>query len=104
MYQRSADICLGLPYNIASYSLLLIMMAHCSDLIPGKVKIVVGDGHIYEPHVVTAIEQCRRFPIAFAELRVKDGVCHKDPADFEFNDLVLIDYQHLDPIKYDFIV
>ena len=79
-------------------------MAHCSDLIPGKVKIVVGDGHIYEPHVVTAIEQCRRFPIAFAELRVKDGVCHKDPADFEFNDLVLIDYQHLDPIKYDFIV
>lgn len=104
MYQRSADVCLGLPYNIASYSLLLIMMAHCTGLMPGKMKIVLGDSHIYENHLKTAAAQSGRFPMAFPELRIKDGVCHKDPANFEWNDFVLCDYHHHDPIQYEFVV
>ena len=104
MYQRSADVCLGLPYNIASYSLFLIMMAHCAGLNPGKVKIVLGDSHIYENHVVPATEQTNRFPLAFPELRIKDGVTHEDPANFQWNDFVLCDYQHLEPITFGFVV
>ena len=104
MYQRSADVALGLPYNIASYSLLLIMMANISGLTPGKVKIVLGDAHIYENHVEKALIQTERFPLAFPDLRIKDGVKHTDPAKFEWHDFVLCDYQHDSPIKYDFIV
>jgi thymidylate synthase len=104
MYQRSADVCLGLPYNIASYSLLLIMMAHCTGLEPGKVKIVLGDSHIYESHIKTATEQVGRYALAFPELRIKNNVTHKDPANFEITDFVLCDYQHLTPIKFDFVV
>jgi len=104
MYQRSADVCLGLPYNIASYSLLLIMMSHCTGLLPGRVKIVLGDSHIYEPHIEPAIKQTERFPMAFPELRIKDGVKHEDPANFEFTDFVLCDYQHHSPITYEFVV
>jgi len=103
-YQRSADICLGLPYNIASYSLLLIMMAHCTGLQPGKMKIVLGDSHVYENHVEAATEQTKRFPLTFPELRIKNGVAHKDPVEFEWTDFVLCDYQHLGPIKYAFVV
>lgn len=104
MYQRSADICLGLPYNITSYSLLLIMMAHCTGLIPGKMRIVLGDGHIYEPHIEPAKEQIKRFPLAFPELRIKADVKHEDPKYFKFTDFVLCDYQHHSPIKYEFVV
>jgi len=80
------------------------MMAHCARLNPGKVKIVLGDSHIYEKHIEPALKQCRRFPIAFPELQIKDGVYHEDPANFEWNDFVLCDYNHLGSIKYDFIV
>ena len=104
MYQRSADVCLGLPYNVASYSLLLIMMAHCTGLQPGKMKIVLGDSHVYENHIEAATEQTKRFPLAFPELRIKNGVAHKDPAAFILGDFVLCDYQNLGQIKFDFVV
>ena len=104
MYQRSADVCLGLPYNIASYSLLLIMMAHCTGLMPGKIKIALGDSHIYENHIARSIDQAARSPLAFPELQIKNGVTHDSPDSFEWSDFVLCDYMNLGPIKYDFIV
>ena len=104
MYQRSADVCLGLPYNIASYSLLLILMSHCSGLLPGKLKILMGDSHIYQNHLHLAGEQAARFPMTFPNLRIKDGVYHTDPACFEWEDFELHDYHHQAPIKYGFVV
>ena len=80
------------------------MMSHCTGLLPGRVKIVLGDSHIYEPHIEPAIKQTERFPMAFPELRIKDGVKHEDPANFEFTDFVLCDYQHHSPITYEFVV
>lgn len=104
MYQRSADICLGLPYNITSYSLMLLMFAHCTDLQPGKLTIVLGDAHIYECHTDTAVKQTQRVPKPFPQIRIKDGVHHKDPSAFEFKDFVLTDYAHCGTLKYGFVV
>jgi len=62
LYQRSADLMLGVPYNVLSYSLLILMVSRYCDLIPGKLKITFGDVHIYSSHLEGAIEQIRRVP------------------------------------------
>ena len=62
LYQRSADIFLGLPYNIASYSLLTMMMAQVTDLRPGEFIHVLGDAHLYKNHFAQARKQLRRKP------------------------------------------
>lgn len=101
MYQRSADVCLGLPYNIASYSLFLILMAHCTGKVPGRLRIVVGDGHIYEEHVPEAKVQAERIPFPFPTLKIKAGIQYSDPSEFKFSDLVLADYVHHPLVKFD---
>jgi thymidylate synthase len=65
MYQRSADMGLGVPFNIASYSLLTCMLAHVCDLVPGDFIHVLGDAHVYKTHVRPLQEQLLNLPKPF---------------------------------------
>ncbi|PWY64770.1 thymidylate synthase [Aspergillus heteromorphus CBS 117.55] len=71
MYQRSADMGLGVPFNIASYALLTHMVAHAVDMVPGSFVHTLGDAHVYVDHVEALQEQVTREPTAFPELRIK---------------------------------
>ncbi|KAL0660315.1 hypothetical protein Bca4012_080900 [Brassica carinata] len=67
MYQRSADMGLGVPFNIASYSLLTCILAHVCDLVPGDFIHVIGDAHVYKNHVRPLQEQLENPPKPFPE-------------------------------------
>ena len=71
MYQRSADVFLGLPFNIASTALLLQLIAHECDLTPGKMIICIGDAHLYHSHLKVALKQIVRQPVAFPFIQIK---------------------------------
>jgi thymidylate synthase len=91
MYQRSADVFLGLPFNIASYSLLTHMMAQQCDLDVGDFSIVIGDTHLYENHLEQAQLQITRTPLALPQL-----VIHRKPPsifDYKFEDFEIVNYQ-----------
>ena len=91
MYQRSADVFLGLPFNIASYSLLTHMMAQQCDLMPGDFSIVVGDTHLYENHLEQARLQITRDPLPLPQLLI-----HRKPPtifDYKFEDFEIVNYQ-----------
>ena len=71
MYQRSADMGLGVPFNIASYSLLTCILAHVCDLFPGEFIHVIGDAHVYNNHEEPLIRQLQNKPRPFpVECRV----------------------------------
>ncbi len=79
LYQRSCDIGLGVPFNIASYALLTHMLAHVTDLVPGSLTFVMGDAHLYRDHLVALEEQSRRTPRAFPELKInREKVWRRD--------------------------
>nr|GFD03267.1 bifunctional dihydrofolate reductase-thymidylate synthase 1-like [Tanacetum cinerariifolium] len=65
MYQRSADMGLGVPFNIASYALLTCMIAHVCDLVPGDFVHVLGDAHVYSTHVRPLQDQLLKTPKPF---------------------------------------
>src|SRR5688572_13159153 len=91
MYQRSADVFLGLPFNIASYSLLTHMMAQQCDLDVGDFQIVIGDTHLYENHLEQARLQITRTPLPLPKL-----VIHRKPASifaYKFEDFGIVNYQ-----------
>jgi len=71
VYQRSADMGLGVPFNIASYALLTHMLAHVCDLIPGSLIHLLGDAHVYTNHTDALRTQLEREPRAFPELEIK---------------------------------
>lgn len=71
LYQRSCDMGLGVPFNIASYSLLTHMIAHVCDLVPGSLTHVMGDAHVYADHVDALRVQLEREPRDFPELEIK---------------------------------
>jgi thymidylate synthase len=73
LYQRSCDMGLGVPFNIASYALLTHMLAHACDLVPGTLIHTMGDAHVYLDHVEALKEQLAREPRAFPELRIRRG-------------------------------
>lgn len=74
LYQRSCDMGLGIPFNIASYALLTHMLAHVCDLTPGTLSHVMGDAHVYVDHVEALEQQLTREPREFPELELKmDG-------------------------------
>ena len=90
LYQRSADVFLGVPFNIASYALLTQMLAHVSGLKPGDFVHTFGDVHLYNNHVEQAMEQLGREPRALPTVRI-DATC-RDLFDMKYEDVVLEGY------------
>ena len=90
LYQRSADVFLGVPFNIASYALLTMMMAQVCDLRPGEFIHTLGDAHLYSNHFDQAGEQLTRKPGPLPQLRINPDV--RDITGFTFDDFELIDY------------
>jgi thymidylate synthase len=97
LYQRSADTFLGVPFNIASYSLLLSMIAQVTDLQPGEFVHTLADTHIYLNHFDQVDEQLSRKPRALPKLKLNPKIKNID--DFTFDDIELIDYDPYPPIK-----
>ena len=91
LYQRSADIFLGVPFNIASYALLTLMLAQVCDLEAGDFVHTLGDAHLYLNHLEQAREQLKRSPGALPSLRINRD--KKDIFGFVFDDFELLDYQ-----------
>lgn len=104
MYQRSADMGLGVPFNIASYALLTILMAHVCKLKPGEFIHSIGDAHVYVNHIEQLKLQIERIPLIreFPKLFI---VCDRDKIDqFQFSDLRLDGYNPCEPIKMEMAV
>ena len=97
MYQRSCDMFLGVPFNIASYSLLLHMVAQVTDLEPGEFIHTMGDAHIYQNHFEQVKEQLSRKPKKLPRLKLNKEV--KGIDNFSMEDIELVDYDHHPAIK-----
>ncbi|TSA25297.1 MAG: thymidylate synthase [Bacteroidetes bacterium] len=97
MYQRSCDIFLGVPFNIASYSLLLLMMAQVTGLKPGEFVHTLGDAHIYLNHTDQVNLQLSRKPYPLPTMKINPAV--KNILDFVFEDFELVNYQAHPHIK-----
>ncbi|WP_054816274.1 thymidylate synthase [Nocardia arizonensis] len=96
LYQRSADLFLGVPFNIASYALLTAMVAQQTDLEPGEFIWTGGDCHIYDNHVDQVTEQLGRDPYPFPTLALR-----RAPSlfDYGYGDIEVVDYLHHPAIK-----
>lgn len=97
MYQRSADMFLGVPFNIASYALFTHMIAQVCYLEVGDLIISFGDAHIYHNHVEQVKEQLTRKPLPLPELKLNQDI--KVIMDFEMEDIELVGYESHGPIK-----
>ena len=97
MYQRSADIFLGVPFNIASYALLTLMVAQVSGLKPGEFILTLGDAHLYLNHLDQAREQLARAPRPFPRMRLNPAV--HELLDFRYEDFTLEAYDPHPAIK-----
>ena len=97
LYQRSADVFLGVPFNIASYALLTMMVAQVTDLQPGEFVHTFGDVHLYLNHIDQAREQLQREPYPLPQMHINPDV--KDIFTFQFQDFELQNYQAHPHIK-----
>ena len=88
MYQRSADMFLGVPFNIASYALLTHIIAKCTNLSASNLHISFGDTHVYSTHIDAVKEQLSRSPKNFPTINIK----HNNIDDLKYEDFQLINY------------
>jgi len=97
MYQRSADMFLGVPFNIASYALFTHLIAQATGFQVGELIIDIGDAHIYENHIKQVKEQLNREPLPLPELKLNPGIT--DVTKFTMEDIALEGYESHDAIK-----
>ncbi|RFM36589.1 thymidylate synthase [Chitinophaga silvisoli] len=97
LYQRSADVFLGVPFNIASYALLTMMIAQVCDLEPGDFVHTFGDVHLYSNHIEQAKLQLSRTPYPLPQMKINPE--KKDIFSFEYEDFELVNYQFHPHIK-----
>ena len=97
LYQRSADVFLGVPFNIASYSLLTMMMAQVTNLEPGEFVHTLGDAHLYNNHLDQARQQLEREPRTLPRMRINSEIA--SILDFDYGDFTLTGYEPHPHIK-----
>ena len=97
MYQRSVDVFLGLPFNIACYAILLNLVAQVTNLEPGYFTWMGGDIHIYNNHMSQVEEMLSREPKSLPILRVNPTITKID--DFQFEDIEIVGYEYHPAIK-----
>jgi thymidylate synthase len=97
LYQRSADVFLGVPFNIASYALLTMMIAQVCNMLPGEFVHTFGDVHLYQNHIEQARLQLSRQPYPLPVMKINPVV--DNIFDFKFEDFELQNYQYHPPIK-----
>ena len=97
LYQRSGDAFLGIPFNIASYSLLLIMVAQVTGLVPHEFVHTIGDAHIYNDHIEQVNTQLKRFPFLPPKVELNKDITNL--FDFKYEDIILKDYIHHPALK-----
>ena len=97
LYQRSADVFLGVPFNIASYALLTMMIAQVCDMEPGEFIHSFGDVHLYSNHFEQAQLQLTRTPFALPQMKINPAV--NDIFNFKFEDFELVNYESHPGIK-----
>ena len=96
LYQRSCDMFLGVPFNIASYSLLTMMMAQQTGLKPGEFVWTGGDCHVYDNHIDQVLEQLSRTPYPYPQIRIRKA---DSLFDYDYSDFEIVNYQHHPTIK-----
>ena len=99
MYQRSGDLFLGIPFNIASTALLTNIIAKMTDYKPGRIILNVGDAHIYENHIDQVEEQLKRKPYQFPILDITKK--RENIENYEFEDFDILGYKYHPAIKAD---
>ena len=97
LYQRSGDVGLGVPFNIASYSLLTYLMAHHCNLEVGEFMYYLGNSHIYEEHIESLKQQLDNSLYKFPKLNIK--IKYENINDYKFEDFEIIDYKCNESIK-----
>ncbi len=102
LYQRSADLMLGVPFNIASYSLFLMMVAQCTGLVPYEYVHTFGDVHIYSNHIEGAKLQLEREVLPLPSMEINPDI--KDIFGFSYEDFKIQNYQSHERIKFDIAV
>ena len=104
MYQRSCDLGLGVPFNIASYALLTYILSHVCNLKPGKLIHIMGDTHIYKTHVSGLHEQIKRIPSRFPTLKICVPECRTDWSKWSFQNFQLENYNPQEKIQMEMAV
>lgn len=99
MYQRSADVFLGLPFNLASTALIVHQLAAICGLEVGEMYVVIGCAHIYKNHLPQAEELARRTPPKLPKLVIREGIDYTDPSQFTAEDFSLEEYNPLGELR-----